>query len=50
MLSWKTKIDGQKTGVYIHKVANAVDEDHCYQTVTDLIFNSLTFSYQIQIK
>lgn len=34
MMSWKTKIDGQKTGVYIHKVANAIDEDHCYQTVT----------------
>lgn len=33
MLSWKTKIDGQKTGVFIHKVATAVDEDHCYQTV-----------------
>ncbi|XP_037039185.1 gustatory receptor for bitter taste 66a-like [Bradysia coprophila] len=36
MLSWKTKIDGQKTGVYIHKVATAVDEDHCYQTVNHL--------------
>lgn len=36
MLSWKTKIDGQKTGVYIHKVGTAVDEDHCYQTVNHL--------------
>ena len=31
--SWQTKISAQKTGVQIHKVANVVDEDHCYQIV-----------------
>lgn len=31
--SWQTKLVAQKTGVKIHKVANVVDEDQCYQIV-----------------
>lgn len=34
--SWQTKLSAQKTGVQIHKVANVVDEDHCYQIVNHL--------------
>lgn len=29
-ISWKTKIDSQKTSVQLHKIANVVDENHFY--------------------
>lgn len=28
--SWKTKLESQKTAVQLHKIANNVDENHCY--------------------
>lgn len=37
--SWQTKLVAQKTGVKIHKVANVVDEDQCYQIVSVKIQN-----------
>ncbi|XP_037048955.1 gustatory receptor for bitter taste 66a [Bradysia coprophila] len=43
-ISWKTKIDAQKTGVQIHKLANAIDEDHCYQVVNHLSLKLLNHS------
>lgn len=38
--SWQTKLVAQKTGVKIHKVANVVDEDQCYQIVSNKIFKT----------
>lgn len=35
-ISWKTKIDSQKTGVQLHKIANAVDENHLYNVCNHL--------------
>lgn len=35
-MSWQTKMDAQKTGIQLHKVANVIDEDHFYQTVNHL--------------
>jgi gustatory receptor len=35
-ISWKTKIDSQKTGVQLHKVANVVDENHLYNVCNHL--------------
>lgn len=29
-ISWKTKIDSQKTSIQLHKIANVVDENHFY--------------------
>ena len=43
-ISWKTKVDAQKTGVQIHKLANAIDEDHCYQVVNHLSLKLLNHS------
>lgn len=43
-ISWKTKIDAQKTGVQLHKLANAIDEDHCYQVVNHLSLKLLNHS------
>lgn len=43
-ISWKTKLDAQKTGVQIHKLANAIDEDHCYQVVNHLSLKLLNHS------
>lgn len=36
LVSWHTKMDAQKTGVQLHKVANVVDEDHCYTVINHL--------------
>lgn len=41
-VSWQTKLVAQKTGVKIHKVANVVDEDQCYQIVCN-IFEGMQF-------
>lgn len=38
--SWQTKLVAQKTGVKIHKVANVVDEDQCYQIVSNTNFSA----------
>lgn len=35
-LSWKTKIDSQKTGIQLHKIANVVDENHFYNVCNHL--------------
>jgi gustatory receptor len=35
-LCWKTKTECQKTGVYLHKIANVVDENHFYNVVNHL--------------
>lgn len=35
-ISWKTKIDSQKTGIQIHKIANVVDENHFYNVCNHL--------------
>ena len=35
-ISWKTKIDSQKTGVQLHKIANVVDENHLYNVCNHL--------------
>jgi len=35
-LSWKTKIDSQKTGIQLHKMANVVDENHFYNVCNHL--------------
>ncbi|CRK92636.1 CLUMA_CG006200, isoform A [Clunio marinus] len=34
--SWKTKVDSQKTGIQLHKIANVVDESHCYNVCNHL--------------
>lgn len=35
-ISWKTKIDSQKTGIQLHKIANVVDENHFYSVCNHL--------------
>lgn len=35
-ISWKTKIESQKTGIYLHKLGNVVDENHFYHIVNHL--------------
>ena len=35
-MCWKTKTECQKTGVYLHKIANVVDENHFYNVVNHL--------------
>jgi gustatory receptor len=35
-ISWKTKIDSQKTGIQLHKIANVVDENHFYNVCNHL--------------
>lgn len=30
---WQTKNSAEKTGVFLHKLANIVDENHFYETV-----------------
>lgn len=35
-ISWKTKIDSQKTGVQLHKIANVVNENHLYNVCNHL--------------
>ena len=35
-ISWRTKIDSQKTGVQLHKIANVVDENHLYNVCNHL--------------
>jgi gustatory receptor len=35
-ISWKTKIESQKTGVQLHKIANVVDENHFYNVCNHL--------------
>lgn len=35
-VSWKTKLDAQKTGIFLHKIANVVDENHYYHIVNHL--------------
>lgn len=35
-ISWITKIDSQKTGVQLHKIANVVDENHLYNICNHL--------------
>lgn len=32
---WQTKNSAEKTGVFLHKLANIVDENHFYETVSD---------------
>lgn len=31
---WQTKNSAEKTGVFLHKLANIVDENHFYETVS----------------
>lgn len=47
-VSWQTKLVAQKTGVKIHKVANVVDADQCYQTVRDAHWKFLVNSIYIK--
>lgn len=35
-ISWKTKIESQKTGIQLHKIANVVDENHFYNVCNHL--------------
>lgn len=35
-ISWKTKVESQKTGIYLHKIANVLDENHFYHVVNHL--------------
>lgn len=35
-ISWKTRIDSQKTGIQLHKIANVVDENHFYNVCNHL--------------
>lgn len=35
-ISWKTKVESQKTGLYLHKIANVLDENHFYHVVNHL--------------
>jgi gustatory receptor len=35
-ISWKTKIDSQKTGIQLHKISNVVDENHFYNVCNHL--------------
>lgn len=35
-ISWKTKIDSQKTGIQLHKIANVLDENHFYNVCNHL--------------
>ncbi|KAG5672853.1 hypothetical protein PVAND_002942 [Polypedilum vanderplanki] len=35
-ISWRTKIDSQKTGVQLHKISNVVDENHLYNVCNHL--------------
>lgn len=37
MVSYNTKQVAQRTGIYLHKVAIAVDEDHLYETVCKFV-------------
>lgn len=46
-VSWQTKLVAQKTGVKIHKVANVVDEDQCYQIVRFFIIHFSKFPYYL---
>lgn len=34
LVTYNTKQVSQRTGIYLHKVAHAVDEDHLYETVS----------------
>lgn len=36
LISWKTKTEAQKTGIFFHKMANVIDENHFYQVVNHL--------------
>ncbi|KAJ6641358.1 Gustatory receptor for bitter taste 66a [Pseudolycoriella hygida] len=44
MVSYSTKQVAQRTGIYLHKVAIAVDEDHLYETVNHLSLKLLNHS------
>lgn len=35
-VSWKVKLESQKTGIFLHKLANVVDENHFYHIVNHL--------------
>lgn len=34
---WLTKNSAEKTGVYLHKLANIVDENHFYESVSRFV-------------
>lgn len=36
LVSWKTKIEAQKTGIFLHKIGNIVDEQHFYHVTNHL--------------
>lgn len=36
LVSWKTKLEAQKTGIHMHKLANVIDENHFYYIVNHL--------------
>lgn len=41
-ISWRTKIDAQKTGIQLHKIANVVDENHFYNVSNHLSLKLLS--------
>lgn len=43
LVSYQTRQVAQRTGIYLHKVANAADEDHLYETVSSIwrLFNQI---------
>lgn len=41
LISYNTKQVAQRTGIYLHKVANAVDEDHLYETASKFFLMGL---------
>ncbi|XP_037049590.1 gustatory receptor for bitter taste 66a-like [Bradysia coprophila] len=44
LISHNTKRVAQRTGIFLHKVAIAVDEDHLYETVNHLSLKLLNHS------
>lgn len=47
---WQTKNSAEKTGVFLHKLANIVDENHFYETVSRNYWMMFKISYFNQMK
>lgn len=47
LISHNTKRVAQRTGIFLHKVAIAVDEDHLYETVDSYFLNIFFSSIKI---